>query len=110
MGPTRKREELETEELSLSTPFGKLITKGVGVTAMLTFLICGVILAFVWRNNESLAESRVLTVTRYTELNTLMKKQVQAQTLMTCIISVPQERREQEYSQQNSFCRRMAEQ
>lgn len=108
MGPARKHEEPDAEEFSLSTPVGKLIAKGSGIIAVLTLVICGVILAFSWRTSDSMADQRSSTAQRYAELSKKMSDQIQAQTLMTCILAVSQERRETEFTQPNSFCRRMA--
>lgn len=111
MGPTKKHQEPDaSEEFSLSTPIGKLVTKGSGAIAVLTLILCGAILAFSWRTSDSMADQRAVTVLRYTELVKSMQAQVKAQTLMTCVISMPESRREEEFRQPNSFCRRMIEQ
>lgn len=99
------------QELNLETPIGKLRAKGIRVSdliGLLTLVLCGAVLFFVLRSYDSLAIQQDITRKRYGELNEILKNQVQSQKLMTCIISMPQERREKEYSQQNSFCRIMA--
>ena len=109
MDPAKKQDETNPlEEVSLSTPFGKLITKGNGAIAIITLCVCVGILYFVLRTSDTIADERTMTAQRYGELSRSMKAQVQAQTLMTCIISLPEARREEEYRQANSFCRRMS--
>ena len=101
------------QEIEVSNPIlGRLSARGVRTSdliGLLTLCLVGVVLFLVLRSHDSAAIQRDTTAKRYGELGAILKNQVASQKLMTCIISVPQERREQEYSQPNSFCRRMAE-
>ena len=113
MGPFKKREEDRLQELSVSTPFGNLAAKGVRISDILTILgvTIGVItLYFVLRSYDAAGEQRMITAQRYSELQQSMKKQVEAQTLMTCIFSVPESRRENEFTTANSYCRKISSQ
>ena len=51
------------------------------------------------QNDSDLQDSRVLSI---------LKENVSSQRMMTCIMSISQERRELEYRDPNSFCHQMA--
>ena len=111
MGPVKRHEEPEPlEEAAVSTPLGKLTIKGGGIIAIVTLLVGLATLYLVSYTNDGIANQRVVTAARYAELSGSMKAMVKAQTLMTCIFSVTEARREQEYRDSNSYCRRMIEQ
>ena len=101
------------QEIEVSSPLlGRFFAKGVRtseIIGLLTLCLVGTVLFFVLKSYDISASQKDITAKRYSELGAILKNQVASQKLMTCIISMPQERREQEYSQPNSFCRRMAE-
>ena len=111
MGP-KKQEDEPLQEVSVSTPFGRLAARGVrtsDIIGLLTFCLVCLVLYFVLRTHDSAAEQRTVTAQRYNELGQIMKAQVQAQRMMTCILSIPQDRREREFTQQGSFCKTMSQ-
>ena len=111
MATKRNEEEEGLEEVSIATPFAKLAARGVRTSdliGILTLCLVGVVLYFVLRTHDSAAEQRLVTAQRYSELGQIMKAQVHAQRMMTCIISIPPERREQEFLRDNSFCKQMS--
>lgn len=98
----------DQQDVFVETPLGKLRARGVRVSdliGLVTLCICGAILYFVLSAHDSVAEQRRTTLIRYSELGAILKAQVQSQRLMTCIISMPDVRRQQEYADPNSWCR-----
>ena len=104
--------EEQTQEVEISNPIlGRLAAKGVRVSDMIGLLtLCGVIgLGFLgYLTIESSAAHKVETEKSNNNIAIAIKQSASAQRMMTCIISLPQERREQEFMQANSFCQRMS--
>lgn len=55
-----------------------------------------------------LYQHHALTESAMGQLQAVLKELAAAQREMTCIMSLPQEKREQQYLSQDSFCKRMA--
>lgn len=107
----KARDDAE-QDVSIETPFAKLRARGVrtsDIIGLTTLALVAVVLYFVLRAHDSAAEARIVTLQRYTELGQIMRTQVKSQRLMTCILATPQNARQGEYMQANSFCRTMAE-
>ena len=106
-------EKEPTQDIEISNPMlGKLAAHGARISDLLTLItlvVGSITLALVIRSNDGIAEQRTATAARYADLAKSTREQLMAQRLMTCIIAMPQERRETEYVHTNSFCRRMAE-
>ena len=101
-----------TQDVEISNPvLGRLAAKGVRVSDMIGLLtFCGVLgLGFLgWQTMEAVGSHKKETATSNENIAISIKQSAAAQRLMTCIISLPQERREQEFTQANSFCQRMS--
>src|SRR3990167_9995834 len=100
--------EQDTQEVEISNPvLGRLAAKGIRVADMTGLLtLCIVIgLAFFAAYAYDIANAhRAETSKSGDQIAASIKQNASAQRLMTCIISLPQERREQEFTQPNSFC------
>ena len=105
-------EQEQTQDLEISNPvLGKLAAKGVRISDMIGLLtLIGVIaVGFLgWQTFEAVATQSVTAADSSRTIAVSIKQSASAQRLMTCIISLPQERREQEFTQPNSFCSRMS--
>ena len=111
------------QEIDVSNPvLGRLAAKGVRVSDLIGLLtFCGVVgLAAVgWKMSEAIGAQRVESVKENTEqrreiaetnraLLGAIRNLATAQRLTSCIISVPQEKRERQFTEANSLCRRMS--
>ena len=100
------------QEIEISNPvLGRLAAKGVRTSDIIgLFTFCGVIgLAFIgWQTSEAIGLHKLETVQANSALVGALKEQAAAQRMMTCVISVPQDRREIEFVQPESFCKRMS--
>lgn len=99
------------QELSVDTPLGKLAAKGVRISDLLGILTFLGVIATIYFGLQALrtadAHGREAKEVGQS-IAASIKDGARAQRMMTCIISMPQERREQEFTQPNSFCSRIA--
>jgi hypothetical protein len=98
------------KEIQVETPVGKLAAKGIRISDILTIIgtgisafVLGVMLAHVADAKESWSQV-TLAMSEHTKA---IRAQTRAQNLTTCIMSVPMDRREKEFTDPNSFCRRV---
>lgn len=106
-------EKEPSQDIEISNPvLGRLAAKGVRISDMIGLLtFVGVISvgSLAWMTLDAVGQ-QFATAAKSTEaIGSSIRQNAVAQRLMACIISMPQERREQEFTQPNSFCRRMAE-
>lgn len=91
-------------EVSADTPIGKLAAKGMRVSdfiALLTLVgVCSTSF-FMYQLSLTLANHEAISSSSQRQFATTIR-------LQTCILAMPQEKREQEYMSPNSFCRQMA--
>ena len=102
----------EQQDIEISNPvFGRLAAKGIRVSDMIGLLtLIGVLgIGFLgWMTFDAVGKQGVEASKMSSNIAVSIKQSASAQRLMTCIISIPQERREQEFMQSNSFCSRMS--
>jgi len=100
------------QDIEISNPMlGKLAAHGVRVSDMislLTFVGVIVLSIFSWKTAEAITEHKIITIDSNKQMVDSIKEAAAATRLMTCILSVAQERRENEFTQLNSFCRSMS--
>lgn len=104
-------EENNKQDISIETPIGKLAAKGVRVSDMIgiiTMIGVAAMLYLSLKTVDVMGEHKIETKHAMESVASSIKENARAGRLMTCIISMPQERREQEFTQLNSFCQRMA--
>jgi len=102
----------DTQDIEISNPvLGRLAAKGIRVSDMIGLITLCIVLGlsfFAAYAYEIAGAHRAETVKSSEQISVSIKQNASAQRLMTCIISLPQERREQEFTQPNSFCQRMS--
>lgn len=105
-------EQEQTQEVEISNPvLGRLAAKGVRISDMIGLLTLIVVIAIGflgWQTIDALGTHKVEAAQSNTALTGAIKNLAQSQRMMTCILSQPQDKREQEFIQPNSFCQRMA--
>jgi hypothetical protein len=106
MAHHEKEPEVEQEEtLEVKAPGGWGATvKSPSLNLVFTILAFISALWGVWLMMEQRAESKA----REDKLAAAITDFAQAQREMNCLIAMPQDKRELEYIQQNSFCKQMA--
>jgi hypothetical protein len=102
----------DTQDIEISNPvLGRLAAKGIRVSDMIGLitlcLVIGLSLFAFYAYDIAKSHSGD-AVESSKQISVSIKQSAAAQRLMTCIISLPQERREQEFTQPNSFCQRMS--
>jgi len=108
----RSEDENDRMEVSAETPLGKLAAKGFRVSdiiSLLTLLGVAGILFFGWMIVQLLGQHNLDSNAAQNKFANALRESAQAQRMNTCILSLPQEKREQEYMQANGFCRQMAQ-
>ncbi len=102
----------EQQDIEISNPvLGRLAAKGIRVSDMiglLTFVGVLWIGSIGWMTFDAVGKQEINAVKASDNIAASIKQSASAQRLMTCIISLPQDRREQEFTQPNSFCQRMS--
>lgn len=104
-------ENNDKTEGGIKTPLGELSFKGKKTAEFITILsllVLAVLSTLYWNHDKNTEKSSLGTNQALTKISDAVERSTKAQRLMTCIISLPQERREQEFTQSNSFCQRMA--
>lgn len=98
-------------EISADTPIGKLAAKGMRISDLIgLFTLLGVV-TMMWSGVQlvqSITEHEVQTHSTNKEIITSIKEAAKAQRMNTCILSVSQDKREQEFMQPNGFCARIS--
>jgi len=102
----------DTQDIEISNPvLGRLAAKGIHISDMIGLITLCIVVAlgfFALYAYDIANAHRIETMKSSEQIAISIKQSASAQRLMTCIISLPQERREQEFTQPNSFCARMS--
>ena len=96
----------EQDSAELKTPIGNLslrTKKMVDLITIISFVTLTLVALMVWEHKN---DSKVYQLALLEAITSL----THAQRMNTCIISIPQERRESEMITQSSFCNRMSTQ
>ena len=105
-------EQEPSQDIEISNPvLGRLAAKGIRVSDLigLLTLVCVIGIGFLgWMTFDAVGRQGIEAAKSSDMVAASIKQSASAQRLMTCIISIPQERREQEFMQPNSFCQRMS--
>ncbi len=99
-------------EISADTPVGRLAAKGVRVSdliGLLTLMGVSGAIYFSWQTSQSLTEHEKQANVVSMEIATSIRDAARSQRMMTCILSVSQERREQEFMQPNGYCHQISQ-
>ena|SRR3990167_7477658 len=100
------------QEIEISNPvLGRLAAKGVRTSDLIGLLtFCGVVgLGFIgWQTSEATGAHKAETAQSNTALTGAIRDLAGAQKMMTCIIAQPQDKREREFTQENSLCRQLS--
>lgn len=112
----------EQMDLGVETPFGKLAAKGFRISDLMT-LCCLIVvvgnammtlqIAKTLDNHEIGSHTRATELANKStdstkELTASIKESTKQQKKLVCLLSIPQEKREKEYMQPDSFCNQMA--
>jgi hypothetical protein len=98
-------------EYTATTPLGSFAIKGKRGAEVIAFtcLLLLFLLAYViWEHKSDTKESNAALTGAIKELNLSQRAAVEAQREMTCVISLPQEKREHAYSSPYSVCKQIA--
>lgn len=99
------------QDISLETPIGKLAAKGVRTSDLIGIITLLGVAATAYsslQNAQAVTDHKIESKAINESIANSIKEGAKAQRMMTCIISMPQERREKEFTESNSFCTRMA--
>ena len=110
MADERKEHDDGDSNLEITTPLGKIISKGkrnAELVALLSLLALSLISWVLWQHHEESSRSRAENNANMNMLAAAIKDFASAQREMACIIALPQDRREEEYRSPLSFCRRL---
>ena len=102
-----------TEEVSLENPiFGKLKARGsdVLVTVFGTFVVAGMcVLGYVmWEHKAEDLGNKVQLTNAIKEMTSAQREQNMISREQVCLLAMPQDRREREFSTENSLCKRLS--
>lgn len=98
-------------EITADTPLGKIAAKGLKLQDTIAlFILIGMIAVIAGgiQVYKTIVDHQTHTEGWEKTFISAIKEAAMAQRMQTCILSVPQEKREQEYMSPNSFCRQMA--
>lgn len=96
----------------METPIGKLAAKGIRISDILVVglavAVGALVVAFLGHKADAKEYNAAMTAALY-EQTKAIKSLTRAQIITTCVMSMPARRREMEFSDSNSFCRRLAD-
>jgi hypothetical protein len=101
----------EKFDLALETPVGKVSARNFrssDLIGLCTLLGVTAAIYFSWQSLQTLSEHAKQANTVNVEIAASIKDAAKAQRMMTCILSVSQEKREQEFMSPNGFCKQMS--
>ena len=115
-------ENNSTTEGGIKTPLGEVSFKGKKTAEFITILsllILAVLATLYWTHTKATDQQNASNVEAIKELSKALREQTQimavtsneqvkAQRLTSCLISLPQDRREREFSSESSFCQRVS--
>lgn len=100
------------DEASFETPFFKGRVSGSNLNLFLTFftfmLVFG-LAAWVWIHREDASQAQATVVRAIDKSTEMHVKLVQTMKENTCLLSLPQEKREAEFLSPNSLCKRLSQ-
>jgi hypothetical protein len=95
-------EEHQQEEAEITAPGGfKIRARGYDLLVTASVVVVGLVAYMLYEHKSETATSTALLTGAIRELSA-------AQREMTCVISLPQERRELEFNSPNSLCKRIS--
>lgn len=96
-------------ELEVKTPAGSIRARGTDIIAIITLIGIALMVYALWDHKADAKATSDAFVSAVRDMTVAQRESTKQQRLMACIISKPQEAREQEFASPNSFCRRMAD-
>ena len=103
-------EETNTEA-GIKTPLGEISFKGKRTAefiAIFSLLLLAVLATLYWNHDKAAETQAGQFVGALKDLAATGKEQAQAQRLTACLISLPQEKREREFTAESSFCKQIS--
>ena len=104
------------ESVSFDTPFFKGKASGNNVNLILTFFTFVIVLAavvfgapWVWSHLNAAEAKNITMIEVLKEHNSGQAKMTSAMKENTCLLSLPQEKREMEFMSPNSLCKRLSQ-
>lgn len=115
-------EDTNNTEGAVTTPLGSVSFKGKRTAEFITILsllLLAVLATLYWTHIQATDQQNASHVEAVRELTKSLREQSQSMTaalqeqtksqrLTACLISLPQERREREFSSESSFCQRLS--
>lgn len=101
----------EKIDVSVETALGKVAAKGVRVLDIISLLTLLGVVTMLWGGAQILravSDHEMRTDTINVAISGAIKEASRSQRMMTCILALPQEKRELEFMQPNSWCKQMA--
>ena len=98
-------------ELELATAAGKATIRGIrssNLIGLATLIAAASISFLLWRVVTTLGEHAIEAHASWAEVTVAIKEAAKSNRMQTCILSVSQEKREQEYMSPNGFCKQMS--
>lgn len=108
---TQEEQNEPIQSLEVQTAFGKLAAKGMRLSDLLTLIgvaLSAVVLVMVLRSSDSVADHNHMAEKAFSNMQAILIENVKTNRLQTCILSQPQEKRQQEFTNANSLCRTLA--
>lgn len=99
-------------EVSVETPVGKLATKNVKAIEVLSLggvAAASLMIYMLYQHMSEAKEASAAVAGAISKLADSQVKAVHAQRELTCIISLPQDKREQEFNSPFGFCKRVTQ-
>ena len=103
-------EENGSTEGGIKTPLGELSFKGKRTAEFITILsllLLAVLATLYWTHEKTSEKQTGEFVSALKDLSKVGREQAQAQRMTSCLISLPQDKREREFASESSFCRQI---
>lgn len=101
-------EDTQQDEVEVKTPAGSIRARGTDIIAILALIGIALMAYTLWDHKVDAKSSVELFISAMKEQTVAQRESTKQQRLMACIISQPQEKREQEFTSVNGFCQRMS--
>lgn len=97
--------------VEVTSPWGRVRAHGIDAIVVMTFIavvISGTLTGvFLWEHKNQAIDGEKALTAAIKELTRAARSGNSAQREMNCLISLPQEKREQEFNTPNGFCKRL---
>ena len=104
-------EENGNTEGGIKTPLGELSFKGKRTAEFITILsllLLAVLATLYWTHEKTSERQTNEFIVALRELSEVGREQARSQRMTSCLLSLPQEKREREFASESSFCRQIS--